>query len=561
MDILFYILNISILTFNFIDLVFFRYQFKRMTWDIFNFVGQNKGTFTRLIFDFIWDFKGVFLLWLLFSAALLFLSSRLKADPERYRKFSPKKYLSQTFIFIFTLALTLIGARGGIQDKPINITSAGKYTSQAYAPIILNTPYTIIKTKDEQHINPKVYFPEEEARKIFDPVKYYYKPGLKDSIDHPNIVILLLESFSAEHSAYLSPELYRGQKKGFMPFLDSLMQKSLVFKGIANGKYSLDAMPAVLISLPGLIGTPFITSPYLYDKLNTIPLMLKDRGYTSAYFHGATNGSLGLDGFARIAGFDKYYGRSEFGNDEYFDGKWGIFDEEFLQFTASTMKTLKEPFISTIFTLSSHHPCIIPEKYKGRFTKTGTDMQDAIMYTDYSLRKFFETASKSAWYNNTLFVIAADHTSISDQPFYNNMAGQYMIPIIFYKPHHEWKARKNELVQQADILPSIMDYLNYDKKFISFGNSVFDTTANRFGIVRVGNTYRLFQGPYLMSFENDKASSLYNIRQDSLLKINLIADDPWLTNEMENLLKSIIQQYDSRIVGNEMTTEPIHHIN
>ena len=78
---------------------------------------------------------------------------------------------------------------------------------------------------------------------------------------------------------------------------------------------------------------PFISSLYKNNAFVGIGSLLQTKGYYSA-FHGANNGSMGFDAFTQRAGFNAYYGRNEFGDDTYFDGNWGIFDEPFLQYTA-----------------------------------------------------------------------------------------------------------------------------------------------------------------------------------------------------------------------------------
>ena len=112
---------------------------------------------------------------------------------------------------------------------------------------------------------------------------------------------------------------------------------------------------------------------------------------------------MGFDNFAYAAGIDEYYGMNEYVKNKDFDGNWGIFDEEFLQFYATKLNSFKEPFVSSVFTLSSHHPYTIPEKYKGKFRKGPLKILEAVSYSDFSLRQFFKTASKMSWYENKTY--------------------------------------------------------------------------------------------------------------------------------------------------------------
>ena len=164
-------------------------------------------------------------------------------------------------------------------------------------------------------------------------------------------------------------------QNSFTPFIDSLIQESLVFtNGFSNGRRSIEGIPAVIAGIPSLMNSPFITSAYSGDKFYSLPYLLKQEGYNTSFYHGGTNGTMGFDNFCKAAGIDAYYGRYEYNNDKDFDGNWGIFDEPFLQFMAKSLDKTPQPFMASVFTLSSHHPYTIPEKYKNKFIK-GNEFQ------------------------------------------------------------------------------------------------------------------------------------------------------------------------------------------
>ena len=78
---------------------------------------------------------------------------------------------------------------------------------------------------------------------------------------------------------------------------------------------------------------------------------------------------MNFNAFAKCAGYDIYYGRTEFNNDTHYDGQWGIFDEPFLVNMVSEISNYQTPFLTTVFTLSSHNPYKIPSKYHDKFPK------------------------------------------------------------------------------------------------------------------------------------------------------------------------------------------------
>ncbi len=554
-DLLFYLPNSIALMANFIDVIYFRFTQKRMTIDIFSYVSENQREIVSLIPDFIRDFWFPFVVFLLFIVILIWAGKKLKVNDSKYNRFTGRNYLVDSVVFIVIAIFIVIAGRGGLQNKPINIVNAGQYTEPRYFPIILNTPFTIIKTKDEAGIKEKQYFSsKQELDSEFTP--FHKGKRNEHGMKKLNVFIIILESFTAEHSAFLNPKLDNGKYKGYTPFLDSLMEHSLVFRGFANGEKSIDGIPAILSGIPSLMYSAYLLSPYVTNKISSIAGILKKDGYSTAFFHGGTNGTMGFEAYTMIAGFDNYFGRYEYNNDADFDGKWGIFDEPFLQFTASKLNEMHKPFMASVFTLSSHHPYTIPDKYKGVFPKGTLDIHESIGYADYSLKRFFNTMKKMEFFDSTLFILTADHTYAGHYPFYKTAVGRYSIPIIFYSPVADWHTKSNEIAQQTDIMPSILDYLNDTASFVSFGQSVFDSTATRFAVSYLYGIYQLIQNDFILKFDGEKDLALYNYSNDSLLQHDLKnGEDSIVAKNMDKMVKAIVQQYNYRMINNKLTTD------
>jgi phosphoglycerol transferase MdoB-like AlkP superfamily enzyme len=555
LNIVFYVTNALAFALNLIDVIYFRFSQKRMTIDILAYLKQTGEETVSLVPLFIRDFWFIFILWILFIVILIWATRRIKVDEIRMKGFKLKNYILDAIKLVIIIILFLIIGRGGLQYRPINIINAGEYTEPKYFPVLLNTPFTIIKTKDETSIVPKEYFSnQQELDGLFTPVKSYnHSP---ESFKNLNVVILILESFTSEHSAYLNPELEQGKYEGYTPFLDSLMRHSLVFKGYANGEKSIDGIPAILSGIPSLMTGPFITSPYAGNAFNSVAGLLKTKGYSTAFFHGGTNGTMGFEAYTKIAGFDRYFGRNEYNNEKDFDGKWGIFDEEFLKYTANKMSQLEKPFLVSIFTLSSHHPYTIPEKYKDRFPKGTLDIHESIGYTDFALKQFFNAISHADWFDSTLFVLTADHTYQGHYPFYTTSVGKYSVPIVFYQHGMEWVTPDVKTTQQTDILPSILDYLGYDDDFIAFGQSVFDSTVQHFAVSSLSGIYQLISDGYVLKFDGEKDIAFYDLANDSLLTSNLVHRQDSVQQAMNKLTKAIKQQFEWRVVNNQLTVKP-----
>ena len=550
---IFYIVNILGLMMNFIDLVYFRFTLKRLTGDIFSYLSVG-GDFDKLIPQFIHDFRYVPLVWIVFSVLLIYCTTRFSVETSRGKsKIKAVKYIIiHSILFIIVGFITIIGIRGGTQLRPIGIITAGNYTTAKNIPLILNTPFSIARTIGHQSLQTMTFYKkEEQLEKIYTPVH----KGHSDQFKKLNVMIIIMESFSREHIGSLNRGLENGEYKGFTPFLDSLAKHSLMLNGFANGKTSIQGIPAVLSGIPSLMNESFIQSDYSTDKIHSLADLLKQKGYTSAFFHGGTNGTMGFDSYTKMTGFDHYYGRTEYHNEADYDGKWGIRDEEFFQYTKRTMDHLPQPFMVAIFSLSSHHPYHVPAKYAHKFRKGKLPIQESIMYADYSLSKFFEAAKKMPWYKNTLFVLTADHTSEGYYPYYQTDAGQFAVPILFFMPGDKLEGKSTEIAAQTDIMPSVLDYLHFNKDYIAFGSSVFDTTAPHFSVHYISGLYGMVKDGYLLEFDGIKTTAFFDLQNDRMQTKNLAGKNLPVMKNLETFLKAYIQQYNNRLIENRLSLE------
>ena len=546
---LFLLTNSLGIAFNLIDIFYFNYVLKRATVEIFMFAGESNITqlFIRFFQDFWWGFLlfGLFI-WLLYKWYKYF------DEPVPEGKYHWKNFMAGLGILLLTLYFSVVGIRGGFTrtTRPISINNAAAYVHEPLEmAIVLNTPFTLIRTIDKKAFKPVHYYSNEEVEKIYTPVKHFVADS---SMHKKNVMIIIVESLAREYTGYLNRDI-KGYK-GYTPFLDSLMQHShTMSNAYANGRKSIDAMPSVLTSIPSLV-QPFVLSPYATDKVNGIAKLLGEKGYETAFFHGAPNGSMGFDAFANSAGFKHYFGATEYGKND-FDGYWGIPDDKFLQYTLQQLDTFHKPFMVSLFTLSSHHPFKLPAGFENKFKGGDLPIHKVIQYTDYSLKHFFKEAAQRPWFENTIFIITADHCNQTILPEYNSSIGRHAIPIIYYEPGNPKVVQLDStLTQQTDIMPYLLRQLNYSGDFVSFGN---DPLARQkpFVVNYSGNTWEYMEGDYLLRFRNGKGTALYNYKNDRLLKKNLMDNPPVDIQPMVNRLKAFIQQYKNRLIENRLTPE------
>jgi phosphoglycerol transferase MdoB-like AlkP superfamily enzyme len=550
----FFITNGAALAANVSDFIYYKFTLRRTTADVFRQF-ENEQNIGSLFFRFLVDYWYAVIFWIVLIVLMVKLYNRIRIwGPQM--KSRTMYYMSGFFALPLITFFIIAGIRGGFRHstRPITLSNAGEFVSDpSDISIVLNTPFSLIRTVGKTKVQKAAYFEPSILDSIYSPV---HTPPDTGTLAKQNVVVIILESFSAEFFGALNRDGDHGPYRGYTPFLDSLIGHSKTFSNaFANGRKSIDALPSVMASIPSL-GVPYFLSPYSGNKINSMASLLGAEGYHTSFFHGAPNGSMGFNAFMNLAGVDHYYGMDEYDNDDHFDGLWGIWDEPFLQFYAGKLSSFPEPFMSSFFSVSSHHPFEIPKQYRDKFKGGPLPIHRCIQYTDYALRRFFETASSMPWYKNTLFVITADHTSSNIQHAeYRTGWGFYAIPLILFKPDNSLASMETEIAQQTDIMPSVLGYLHYQNPYVAFGRDVFHGTNKPLAFNYKDNTYQLFEGDHVLTFDGTRSVGLYNFKTDKLMQENLLDKDPQTVTWMESRIKAVIQQYNNRMIEDRLTIE------
>lgn len=538
---------------NLCDCAYFPFTGRRTTWNVLQEFGGESNLTTILLHESLpyWYLfvVGIVLVWLLWKCFAL--PSERKIQPGRSLM---GYYALQTIALALSVGLTIAGMRGGFTTavRPITLSNANQYVTHSIdAGIVLNTPFSIMRTIGKKAFVEKEYLSEEEAERLYSPL---HLPTDSTEFVPRNVVIFILESFGKQAMA-----------RGRMPFLDSLAHVGSSFEySYSSGRKSIDGMPSVLSSIPSFVEPFFLTPASLNDLSGIAGELSRHKGYHSAFFHGAENGSMGFQAFSTATGFAEYYGRTEYNQDSRyhgdadFDGTWAIWDEEFLQFYCDKMSEMPEPFVTSVFTATSHPPYAMPERYKDIFPPTEPRIFAGISYTDHALRLFFEKAQQQPWFRNTLFVLTADHTSESIDPEFMSDLGRYKVPIVFYAPGMEelnGGVDSTRIVSQTDIMPTILGLLGYDQPYVAFGQDVLHCTpAETFAVNYVTATgyYQLMYGDWMLQFDGEQLVHAYRFKEDVLQERDLKEQCP---DECLNLLKSLIQQYMHRMNNNQLVVK------
>ena len=562
------IINGLALAVNLCDAVYFRYTMRRTTTTVFSEF-SNENNLSSVFFTETLRHIYLVVLFLLVMWALY----RLYVD---YSHSSVKKWWRYDLAMLLSLAalapFVVAGIRGGFTTavRPVTISNANQYVDRPVeAALVLNTPFSLYRTIGKAVFTvPDYYQDKQEMERIYSPV-HYPSVSSDSSFTRKNVVVLIVESFGREYIGALNKTLENGRYKGYTPCVDSLIAKSITFThSYCNGRKSIDGMPSILSSIPMFV-EPFFLTPASMNQVSGIAALLSGEGYQTAFFHGAQRGSMGFQAFSRATGFQEYYGREDynddkrFGGDKDFDGMWAIWDEPFLQYYAAKMSEMKEPFMTAVFTASSHHPYVVPDKYKDVYPEEGIIIHKCIRYTDMAIGKFFERVSREPWFKNTIFVLTSDHTNLSDHAFYQTDLGGFCSPIVIYDPSAGGGEMQDKIAQQIDILPTVMGMLHYPKPYFAFGIDLLNTPKeDTWAVNYLNGIYQYVKNGHVLQFDGQKSVGLYALT-DSLMKQNLLgktkaaADSSLFTlhsslPKMERELKAIIQQYMERMTEDRL---------
>jgi len=541
---------------NFIDVLYYPYSKSRLTSASYAVI-ENEQNKMVLLFNFLGMYWYVVLLFIFLIWLWIFLYKKVKVT-EQHLPTKPY-FITSVLVFVLVGLGVLTGIRGGTLEhssRPINIVDASRHTNiTGQADAILNTPFTLIRTLGKNKGFKEYHFVDEAyINESLKPIKQYNR----EVATKPNVVLFILESFGKEYWGCMNTKTHIPNFKSYTPFLDSLSVHSFVLdNAYCTGRQSIHGMSSMLAGIPTM-QVAYTSSPFAQQKVQSIVSIAKEMGYDTSFFHSAPNGSMGFLGFSNILGFDHYYGKNEYNNDADDDGHWGIWDEPFFQYMCRTYSQKKQPFLGTIFTLSSHHPFQIPKQYEGKFPKGNLEIHQCIGYTDYALKQFFECAKKQPWYNNTIFAFVNDHPNQIYYDLYKEPITGKGAAIMFYSPNPNLvpKGVNSDITQQIDIYPSLVDLMGYHKPFRSWGRSVFANLPDEMPRAFISDAlmYQMMQGNYIYIIdETGKVNGVYK-KEDGALKNNLLGkeDNAEIQKGIKDL-KAFMQDYMDRIINHKLS--------
>ena len=569
LKLIFVIFNAFFLFLSLVNIQFFPFQQQHLSKAVFYILTDILRQWETFLFEYWWV--------LLFVLFILYILYQLYGRCFRFffpKTPKPSAWPVQILFIFFVLLSNLVISRGGFQAKVLNMTHAQVLGSYKSSLLVLNAPFTFIHSFSQDLLEEKHYFQNnKELRKYLDS-ETCQKTSLVPKKAR-NVVLIIIESFGAEFlSIWKPPRVYT-------PSFDRLIAEggALFANAYANAKRSIESLPPLLASLPNWMALPLVKTAYINKNYFSLAHILKKRNYRTLFLHGGLRGTMYFDLTAPFLGLDEYYGYEDFAKyaEErqipkkiYDDKVWGVFDEPFFLYTIDMInKDTQKPFFAVLFSLSSHHPYSIPEKYANHFSEGETPFYKSIAYTDHALGLFFAKIKKQSWAKDTLFVITADHTPSTNHVWSKNFLSRRRIPILFYQPGRSLTFMKtSRLAQQLDIFPTVLDLLNVNLRegeaLLPFGTSLLAACRQRHVVLFEDPNYWLvtdkealrasneLQNSVLFQFQNGAASQ----KSSPSLELKELKakgrQQEQRKQTMQRYLQAYIQYYNNGLLYNKL---------
>jgi len=420
----------------------------------------------------------------------------LKKIYVSYEVKTPRNFLHTSLFFLLALFIFL-GARGGWAEIPISQSTVYFSKHKVYNDVAISTVYNFIHsiTENQAIINGensyKIELDQGKKDAILSSLMATPQGCERDSIltiKKPNIVLVIWESLSGD---FIKNKKYQQ----VIPNIMSMSKEGILFTHTySSATLSHEGLPSIFSGWPALAGTYVTNLPSKFYKLPFLTQSLKANGYATSFLFGGQLRYGNLTAYMYGNGFGTIQEHSDIALSSDKSGVLGYHDEFMLEYLKERTTALKEPFFSSMFTLSSHSPYDQP--MKDVFDWGGSDKGyiNSIYYTDKSIGQFIKNAKKEPWYKNTLFIFVADHSHHTPLAWSRADKNWHHIPMLFYGDVIKKKYRgKNieKIVSQRDIAATLLSQLNIDHSKFQWSRDVFCKDYQENAYIMSGNGFGL----------------------------------------------------------------------
>lgn len=544
------------------DCVYYAHGAKRMTLELLTVGPMVKGVLSLAFTE-----HPVFVPMTFLSLGLLLLGGCMAfaAYVRRAEPTAPARRWPMAAAGLATIVIGIILVRGGLQGLPLRPSDAYFSKSIVISHMTLNPVYTFIRSyKDEKGYHK--FMPDTEAVSIvrgllaspnerFVSDEYPVLRELKkDGPPKPyNVVILFMESLDAEAMGFL------GNTVGATPNMDKMAAEAVVFdRFFTEGTRSINGIFSSFFSIPDQLGHPVLETSLIQHNFSPLSTILGRHGYESVLVCGPMNTfRQGIGLFSR-SGYDRSVSEPAPGLPARPRTQWGYDDDiMFPTLLAELDKPHEKPWCVAMYTMNLHGtelPAGVDKHFPDSIENAG--YYNVLYYTDACLGKFFDEARKRPWFNNTIFVMYADHTHHGNpRPFEN-----FHIPLVLYAPAILTPARISTIGSHVDIVPTVLGLLNLSTTYASFGRDLLlppQAGEEGFAYLAIGDCTGWVEGPWLlMDFFKGSEPRLYNYKDDPNITQNVAGAHPDVVKNMIQKSRAYLQTSRRLLLDNRITDKP-----
>ncbi len=415
---------------------------------------------------------------------------------------------------LLVLGLTFLAVRGGWSIAPMNTSKAYFSEKQILNYAAINTDWFLLanvlanqKTKG----NPYHYFSEQEMKNMKDSLLVSSTENQINILKNPrpNVILIIMESFTAD----LVKEL--GGETGVTPKFSELIQQGLLFNHVYSASDRTDkGIVAAISGFPSQAIRSIIKENDKQGNLPSISQALVQQKYHTSFFYGGDTDFSNFKSYLLSHAYHqiidvKYFKPAEV------TSKWGAYDEVTFQKQINYLNSAKQPFFSTLLTLSNHEPFELPTKGKYGDASVENKFRSTSFYTDGALYHYVEEAKKQSWYANTLFIIVADHghrLPKSVNEIYN--PARYHIPLLFFGGalKEEYKGQRiDKYGSQVDIASTLLNQMDVSDTAFHYSKNLLNPHTKGFAFYSWDNGFGYIDQDKSVSYDPTSKKILFTV--------------------------------------------------